>query len=129
MYDGKYIVPGLVIFLAVLASPGVWNIATGQAGAKPDPVIVTQEKECIEAKEVIRAEHMQILTDWREEVVRMNERTYTSRTTGKKYTKSLTNTCLDCHSNKAEFCDSCHTYAGVSPNCWDCHNVPEEKSS
>ena len=28
---------------------------------------------------------------------------------------SLSNTCLDCHSNKAEFCDNCHTYASVKP--------------
>ena len=33
------------------------------------------------------------------------------------------------HESKQDFCDSCHTYAGVSPNCWDCHNVPEEKKA
>ena len=27
---------------------------------------------------------------------------------------SLSNTCLDCHSNKAEFCDRCHNYASVT---------------
>jgi hypothetical protein len=42
---------------------------------------------------------------------------------------SLSNTCLDCHSNKAEFCDRCHNYASVSPYCWDCHidNPKENK--
>lgn len=127
MYDGKYIVSGLVIFLAVLASPGLWNITMGKANAQPNPVLVTQEKACVEPKEVIRAGHMQLLTAWREEVVRGNSRTYVS-STGKTFDKSLTNTCLSCHTNKAEFCDSCHIYAGVSPNCWDCHNVPKEKS-
>ena len=34
---------------------------------------------------------------------------------------SLTRGCLDCHSNKAEFCDRCHASAGVTPKCFDCH--------
>jgi hypothetical protein len=44
---------------------------------------------------------------------------------GTEYEISLTDTCLSCHSDKEEFCDTCHEYAGISPNCWDCHNVPE----
>jgi hypothetical protein len=41
---------------------------------------------------------------------------------GKTYHMSLSNTCLDCHSNKEpEFCDQCHDYASVKPYCWDCH--------
>ena len=28
---------------------------------------------------------------------------------------SLTRTCMDCHSNKAEFCDRCHNYLAVRP--------------
>jgi nitrate/TMAO reductase-like tetraheme cytochrome c subunit len=39
---------------------------------------------------------------------------------------SLSQTCLGCHSNKEKFCDSCHTYSGVKPNCWNCHVVPQE---
>ena len=37
---------------------------------------------------------------------------------------SLTNTCLGCHSNKAQFCDQCHNYLEVTPYCWDCHVDP-----
>jgi len=125
MYDGKYIVSGLLIFLAVLASPGLWNIATGKANAQPNPVLATQEKECVEPVDFMRAEHPQLLADWREHVVRTGDRTYTS-STGKKFEMSLTKTCLDCHSNKTEFCDSCHAYAAVKPTCWDCHSVPKE---
>jgi hypothetical protein len=39
---------------------------------------------------------------------------------------SLSQGCLGCHSNKEQFCDTCHNYAGVKPNCWSCHNVPKE---
>jgi hypothetical protein len=40
---------------------------------------------------------------------------------------SLQNTCMQCHPNKAEFCDRCHNYASVKPYCWDCHVEPKEK--
>jgi hypothetical protein len=40
---------------------------------------------------------------------------------------SLSNTCLDCHSNYTEFCERCHQYASIEPYCWDCHiNNPKE---
>ena len=40
--------------------------------------------------------------------------------------KSLTNTCIRCHSNKDKFCDECHHFAGVQPYCWACHVMPKE---
>jgi hypothetical protein len=33
---------------------------------------------------------------------------------GKLFNMSLSNTCLDCHSNKEKFCDRCHDYASVA---------------
>ncbi|MCF7809732.1 hypothetical protein K9N50_01950 [bacterium] len=33
--------------------------------------------------------------------------------------------CIECHSNKEQFCDRCHTYMSVDPYCWDCHIIPE----
>ena len=48
---------------------------------------------------------------------------------GKMYNMSLSNTCMDCHSNKADFCDRCHDYASVQPYCWSCHiEDPKEKT-
>ena len=45
---------------------------------------------------------------------------------GKKYEKSLTNTCMSCHVSRTEFCVKCHDYAAVKqPKCWDCHNEPK----
>jgi hypothetical protein len=76
----------------------------------------------------MRSEHMRVLDLWRETVVREAKRTYTNPQ-GKEFVMSLSNTCLDCHSNKADFCDKCHTYASVRPYCWDCHiDNPKEKS-
>jgi predicted amidophosphoribosyltransferase len=66
---------------------------------------------------------MQLLVEWRESVVRDDQRKFKAPN-GKVYEKNLTRTCLEqCHANKREFCDRCHAYAGISgPYCWDCHN-------
>ena len=89
--------------------------------------IITKEKQCVEATPFMRDSHMKLLIQWRDQVVRENMRLYKG-SDGKTYTMSLTNTCLNCHSNKEQFCDQCHNYVGVSPNCWNCHIIPEEKS-
>jgi hypothetical protein len=71
----------------------------------------------------MRAEHMNVLDKWRDQVVRQGVRTYTTPD-GRQFEMSLSNTCLDCHNNKAEFCDRCHGYASVRTYCWDCHVDP-----
>jgi hypothetical protein len=82
-------------------------------------------KQCVMPTEYMRAEHMQLLDLWRHSVVRNAERVYVNPS-GKEFTMSLSNTCLDCHNNKADFCDKCHAYASVTPYCWDCHVDPKE---
>ena len=74
----------------------------------------------------MRKHHVEILKDWRDERVRDGKVAYVS-STGKSYTISLTGTCLGCHSNKADFCDRCHNYLRVEPDCFDCHVVPKER--
>ncbi len=75
----------------------------------------------------MRDSHMKLLIQWRDQVVRENKRLYKG-SDEKTHTMSLTNTCLNCHSNKEQFCDQCHNYVGVTPTCWNCHIIPEEKS-
>ncbi|HCX02472.1 MAG TPA: cytochrome C, partial [Syntrophaceae bacterium] len=45
---------------------------------------------------------------------------------GRTFEKSLTGTCLQCHSNKEQFCDRCHNYVGAKPSCFNCHIIPGE---
>ncbi|MBI4654934.1 MAG: sulfate reduction electron transfer complex DsrMKJOP subunit DsrJ [Nitrospirae bacterium] len=129
MYNGWKILLGLIIFLAVATFPFYSNI--GKATVKPEPKIDTpvinelKEKKCVESKEFMKAEHMQLLNDWRDSAVRDGNRIYVAQD-GEKYTISLQNTCMKCHSNKKEFCDKCHNYAGAKPYCWDCHIAPKE---
>ena len=124
MYDAGKIIPGIIIFFGLISFP-IWATAvSGNIDYVPDLEIPADEEQCVESAEWMRANHMDLLIDWREEVVRDGARTYTA-TDGKEYSKSLTDTCLDCHSSKAAFCDQCHDYVAAKPNCWNCHVDPE----
>jgi [DsrC]-trisulfide reductase subunit J len=131
MYDAKKIVPGLLIFLALMTFP-LW-FSRGKAASPPDLKLDTptiqqlKEKRCIESTAYMSAQHMKLLDDWRQAVVRQGDRIYVA-SDGKQYGMSLSGTCLSCHSNKEQFCDRCHNYEEVKPTCWSCHVVPQEKS-
>ena len=135
LYDGGKILIGLMVFVGIATFPFYYNI--GKVNAKPElktdtPAIQAWEKqygkkECVESKEYMRSEHMQMLNNWRDSVVRDMNRQYVSMTSGKKFNMSLQNGCLECHSNKKEFCDQCHNYMAVKPYCFDCHIQPMEK--
>ena len=121
MYNKGKIIVGLAIFIVLITFPFWFN--QGKAAPAPERVLTAQAKaakECILPTELMRTEHMQMLNDWRNMVVRDGTRLYVS-SSGKEYEMSLSNTCLDCHSNKTEFCDRCHNYAAVTPYCYDCH--------
>lgn len=126
MNDKKKIIIGLIIFFAIVTFPFWFN--KGKAAPAPELKLTDKAKaakECVRSKEYMKAEHMQLLDVWRHSVVRNAERIYVD-SSGRKFDMSLSNTCLDCHSNKAEFCDKCHDYASVEPYCWDCH-IDKEK--
>jgi len=129
MYNGGKILLGIFVFLALATYPFYNNI--GKANARPEPSTDTPaiqklaQKKCIEPEAFMKSEHMQLLNQWRDAAVRDGNRIYVAGD-GQRYDISLQNTCVKCHSNKKEFCDSCHNYAGVSPYCWDCHLAPKE---
>jgi hypothetical protein len=126
MYDSGKIIIGLIIFVGLFTSPIWYDLSHGkEALAEPNLILPSKEnqKECIQSTNYMRSYHMEMLNDWRNEVVREGKRQFVS-STGKTYNMSLTNTCLNCHSNKAQFCDQCHNYVGVSPYCWECHLEP-----
>jgi len=127
MYDTGKIITGLIIFLCLITFPLWYDALTGKAAVKPEIKIITKEKQCVEATPYMRDSHMKLIIQWREQAVRENKHLY-KNSDGKTYTMSLTNTCLNCHSNKKQFCDQCHNYVGVAPTCWNCHIIPEEKS-
>lgn len=131
MYDGWKIILGLIVFVAFVTLPFTWS--TGKEYIKADPKIDTPEiqklpeaeRKCVESKEFMRKEHMKMLIDWRDTVVRDGKTLYVN-SEGRSFNMSLQNTCMQCHSNKSKFCDECHNYLAVKPYCWDCHIEPKE---
>jgi hypothetical protein len=122
MYDSSKVIPAIILFLLLITSPLWYNMASGRASYVPQLQIDTTAVHCVESKEYMRANHMNLLNKWRDEVVRGSSRTYIGKNEH-RYEKSLTKTCMKCHNNRAEFCQKCHDYAGVKqPKCWDCHN-------
>jgi hypothetical protein len=130
MYNGGKIIAGLVLFFGLILYPFYSNMFGGPVKrAMPSidtPVISQLDKtECVRPGEVMRTDHMKILDDWRDEVVRNGKRDII-HVGGRIFEKSLQNGCMMCHSNKKQFCGECHGYAGVKPYCWDCHFVPDD---
>ena len=129
LHDAGKIVAGIVVFVALATFPFWW----GRGGVAPPPdlsldtpeIRALADKRCIEDKAFMRERHMKLLDEWRNAVVRDGQRVYVS-TDGRAFSLSLTDTCLSCHANKAQFCDACHDYAGVAPKCYDCHPIPGE---
>jgi hypothetical protein len=124
MYDSGKVITGLVVFIVLMASPFWLNF--GKTGEAPKLQKVGVETKCVEQPDWMKANHMQLLNDWRTEVVRDNERNYVNKE-DVEHKKSLTMTCLKCHKEKKKFCDKCHTYASVKPFCWTCHVDPKEE--
>jgi hypothetical protein len=115
------VVPTLFIFLALFTSPLWYNAAFGQVEWNEPQIAAGAGSECIMDTAAIRVEHMELLDVWRDEAVREGRRTRPDAQGAAHLQKSLTNTCLDCHTDRAAFCDRCHDYVGEDPYCWDCH--------
>ena len=126
MYNRRYIIPGLLVFVLFFTAPFWMNVRSNQY-TRPQLAPATQGSECIESVEVMRSEHMRILNEWRDAALREGKRTYVA-TNGKVWEVSLQNTCLQCH-NKEAFCDSCHKTNSVTPYCWDCHITPAPRAA
>ncbi len=123
MYDAGKIIVGLIIFVALFTSPIWYDLSNGKAALKePDLLLPSKpdQKECVNSTAFMRDNHMILLNEWRNEVVREGKRIYVSDSR-KSFNMSLDKTCLNCHSDASRFCDQCHSYTGVSPYCWDCH--------
>lgn len=126
MNNGLKILTGIIIFVLLITAPVLLNI--GRAGEGPDPSLNTpaisqmEDKHCVEEVDFMRARHPQLLNDWRDQAVREGNTIYIN-SSGEEYAASLEKSCLQCHSNREQFCEACHTYAAVQPYCWDCHDA------
>ncbi len=114
----------VVMMTAALAWAGLDDDDQPRAGGAPRPVIAEPIKgeRCVEDEAYMRRNHMRLLDHHRDETVLKGIRT-------KKY--SLKG-CIDCHASektgsvataKDDFCVSCHSYAAVKIDCFDCHST------
>ena len=125
MHDAGKVVTGLLIFLLLVTAPVWYNLATGEADYVPQLEKASRGEQCVRDSAYMVGYHMELLNQWRDQVVRDGER-FEIGSDGSRYERSLSNTCLGCHTSKERFCDRCHIYVGVQPYCWECHVIPEE---
>lgn len=130
MYNRRYIIPGLLVFIVLFSAP-FWANALSSSKKpykRPELALPANATECVEPAEYMRAEHMRILNEWRDAALRDGKRLYKS-STGTVWEVSLQNTCMKCHNDKANFCDACHTSNSVDPYCWTCHIEPKKPAA
>ena len=117
-----------VKYVVVLAGLSALSVSTFASEFGPQPPKakqrVSSEQACVEPIDDIRKNHMEYLLHKRDETLREGVRT-------KQH--SLVE-CIDCHvtpNEKGEyarigddkhFCSSCHNYAAVKVDCFDCHS-------
>ena len=120
MRDRGKIAVGVSLFFAAVLLPLWYPRTHGQL----DLVFPEHASACIESTPTMRASHMLLLGQWRTSVVRDGNRDYVAAN-GAKYEKSLSRTCMRCHTSARQFCTPCHDYTGTQLTCWDCHVAPE----
>ena len=124
-----FTVISLVISVATFADSRVGNIQDKLSGVPVPQFKITKGDKCVEPTDVMREQHMEFILHQRDETVHRGIRT-------SKY--SLQN-CVSCHADpvtkrvtgKEGFCESCHTYAAVSIDCFSCHTdkATDQKSA
>jgi hypothetical protein len=126
MYDSSKIVPGIIAFVFVATLP-VWDGSISDDTRKVPELELPQSKtQCVRSPDFMREEHMNLLGEWRNVVIREGDRSPVL-VNGIEYEKSLTGSCMKCHGSRSQFCDRCHQYLSVSLRCWDCHFSPGDE--
>lgn len=119
---------GVPVLLLGLMFGGVASASDGAASRVPQPVIeAARGGQCVADPAFMRRNHMGLLKHQRDDTLRGGIRT------GKYSLK----TCIDCHASQTtnsvaasdtNFCQSCHSYAAVKIDCFECHtNKPQVK--
>ena len=124
MRDRLLMIAGLSVFVGLFTMP-IWRavVAKTAAGAPTLPVAVGQT-HCVRDTAWMRRNHMKLLMQVRDDVVHRGIRIRDETLPG----------CLNCHGSRLAdgqvaavsspkfFCNSCHNYAGVKTDCFDCHS-------
>ena len=104
----------LHIAAAILAA-----VLTIGAHAGAPKIKIERGEACVAPTGEMRRDHMKLLLHQRDRTLRQ----------GVRETRFSLKSCVDCHASretgsvlgKEGFCSSCHTYAAVSIDCFECH--------
>jgi hypothetical protein len=117
----KAVLAGLALALAIATGWAVSQERTVAAGRVPKPVVAQgQGEQCVEPTDFMRRNHMKVLMFHRDQTMHQGIRT----------TQHSLKGCVECHAgaktgtvagSKDDFCQSCHAYAAVSIDCFECH--------
>ena len=108
------------IIAAVLAAAGSADTGERPAGRVALPVVKIEKGEaCVAPTAEMRRNHMKMLFHQRDRTLRQ----------GLREPRFSLKNCVDCHASqktgsvlgKDGFCSSCHEYAAVSIDCFECH--------
>ncbi len=107
----------LVLLMLAVAAP----VSAADTTRVPKPVIETGKGEqCVESTGFMRKNHMELLKHQRDETMHKGIRTRNHSLNG----------CIECHASRSNssvvgsdrnFCQSCHSYAAVKLDCFECH--------
>jgi len=118
------IAAGIVAATLVLA--GVADAGEKLAGRVALPAIKIEKGEaCVAPTGEMRRDHMKMLLHQRDRTMRL----------GIRETRFSLKNCVDCHASRVTgsvlgkdgFCSSCHEYAAVSVDCFECHTPLQQK--
>ena len=131
MYNKNVVIPGIIVFVGLFTAPFWTNVFSGkhepvklELPTAPVTFFGEERTDCVEPREWMAANHMELLIDWRDEALRNTKRIYVASDANNPH-PTPPHTRPPCHTNKAEFCDKCHDANSVSPYCWDCHVIPQ----
>ena len=108
------------VMAAVLVVAGFADAGEKRARRAAAPAVKIERGEaCVAPTEEMRRDHMKMLFHQRDRTLRQ----------GLREPRFSLKNCVDCHASretgsvlgKDGFCSSCHTYASVSIDCFECH--------
>jgi hypothetical protein len=118
----------LTIAIALVSAAPLLAADPGELGTQLAPVVkIHRGDKCVEPTDEMRRNHMEMILHQRDSTVHQGIRT----------SKHSLRECINCHADPGTrsvlgpegFCQSCHTYAAVSMDCFSCHNHKAEKDA
>ncbi len=110
------------LLLLIAVSPAPTLAHNGDAHPQRTPVpnmVIENPGKCVAPAEEMRRNHMEMLKHQRDRTLRQ----------GIRGEPVSLNGCIECHASKktgsvlgkGDFCESCHAYAAVKLDCFECH--------